>query len=155
MPDSNADVPQHADESRSRSLTPTSERLSAKPTPEAVANTFDDAGQRPLVTPPIDIFEDEAGLVLIADLPGVSSQTADIQMEDSRLSLFGRLEADLPKDAVPLHEEFAVADFLRSFILSDQLDHDRIEANLTSGVLTIRLPRAERSQPRRIEINSK
>ena len=136
--------------------------MASSPTPDDNLETSDqtvdrpDSGPqlRPLVTPPIDIFEDVAGLVLMADLPGVSSETADIQMEDSRLSLFGRIEADLPNDAAPVHEEFAVADFLRSFILSDQLDHDRIDASLASGVLTVRLPRSERSEPRRIAIKT-
>ena len=107
-----------------------------------------------VITPPIDIFEDEEGLVLVADLPGVSTETADIQMEESRLSLFGRLNIDLPEDAVPVHEEFALADFLRSFILSDNIDHERIDATLAGGVLTIRLPRAERPKARRIAIGT-
>ena len=134
--------------------TPPSDSNESTATDAATEDRADANVLRPLVTPPIDIFEDTAGLVLMADLPGVSGETADIQMEDSRLSLFGRIDADLPEDAAPVHEEFAVADFLRSFILSDQLDHDRIDASLSSGVLTVRLPRAERSEPRRIAIKS-
>lgn len=113
-----------------------------------------EAAAIPVVTPPIDIFEEAEGLVLVADLPGVSGQTAEIQMEESRLSLFGRLGFEIPSDAVPVHTEFAVADFLRSFILSENIDHDRIDAKLASGVLEIRLPRAERPQPRRIQITT-
>ena len=109
---------------------------------------------QPVVTPPIDIFEDETGLVLVADLPGVSGQTADIQMEESRLSLFGRLDLALPEDAVVVHQEFAVADFLRSFILSDNIDHERIDAKLADGVLTIRLPRTERPKARKIAVST-
>ena len=108
---------------------------------------------RRVVVPPIDIYEDDDGLVLTADLPGVTSETADIQMEDSRLSLFGRLRTGLPEDAVPLHEEFAVADFLRSFILGDHIDHDAIDARLVAGELTLRLPRAGRSVSRRIPVS--
>ena len=103
---------------------------------------------RPVVTPPIDIFDGGKGLVLVADLPGVSGETVDVQVHDSRLSLFGRLETELPTDAVPVHEEFAVADFLRSFILGERIDHDAIGAAMSDGVLTIELPRAEPTQPR-------
>ncbi|MEI7701582.1 MAG: Hsp20/alpha crystallin family protein, partial [Planctomycetia bacterium] len=43
-------------------------------------------------------------------------------------------------------------DFLRSFILSDEVDHDRIQAKLSNGVLRVELPRAPRAKPRRIEV---
>lgn len=108
-----------------------------------------------VVLPPIDIYEDENGLVLIADLPGVSGETADVQMEESRLSIFGRLTGGLPDDAVVVHQEFALVDFLRSFILSDNIDHERIDASLEKGVLTIRLPRTERPAARRIAVRTK
>lgn len=113
-----------------------------------------DAAIRRVVTPPIDIFEEPQGLVLVADLPGVSGETADVQMEESRLTLFGRLDVALPENAICLHEEFAVADYLRSFILSDDIDHDAIDAQLNAGVLTVRLPRAERRQARKIAIRT-
>ena len=41
-----------------------------------------------------------------------------------------------------LHQEYHIGDFLRSFILSDEVDHDRIQAKLTNGVLRVELPRA-------------
>ena len=53
-----------------------------------------------------------------------------------------------------VHEEYKVGDFLRSFILSDEVDHDRISARLNNGVLRVELPRASRSQPRRIEVTT-
>ena len=110
---------------------------------------------RRVVTPPIDIFEDETGLVLVAGMPGVSGQTADIQMEESRLTIFGRLDLELPSDATCVHEEFAIADSLRSFILSDDIDHDAIDAEFAAGVLTIRLPKGQRPAARKIAIRTR
>jgi HSP20 family molecular chaperone IbpA len=52
-----------------------------------------------------------------------------------------------------LHQEYQVGDFLRSFILSDEVDHDKIQAKLTNGVLRVELPRAARAKPRRIEVS--
>ena len=46
-----------------------------------------------LFNPPIDIYETDDGLVLYADLPGVSSEGLDLQVQDNRLSLFGRVKA--------------------------------------------------------------
>ena len=108
--------------------------------------------QRPAVVPPIDIYESDEGLVLVADLPGVSGDTVDVQVQDNKLTLFGRLAGEVPDDAQPLHREFIEADFLRSFILSDDVDHDRIEAAISGGVLTVKLPRVERAKPRKIDV---
>jgi HSP20 family molecular chaperone IbpA len=58
-----------------------------------------------------------------------------------------------PPEAVAVHSEYQVGDFLRSFILSDEVDHDRIQAKLSNGVLRVELPRAPRAKPRRIEVS--
>ncbi len=112
------------------------------------------SNERYVFTPPIDIFETADGLVLRADLPGVSLESLELQIQDNRLTLFGRVETVLPEDAVPLHREFEVGDFLRSFILSDEVDYDRITARLSRGVLEVELPRAEQPEPRRIQVNA-
>ena len=110
--------------------------------------------ERFVFTPPIDIFETADGLMLRADLPGVSLDSLELQIQDNRLTLFGRVETVLPDDAVPLHREFEVGDFLRSFILSDEVDYERISARLSHGVLEVELPRAPQSEPRRIQVNA-
>ena len=53
-----------------------------------------------------------------------------------------------------LHEEYRPADFYRSFILSDEVERERISAELKNGVLRLTLPKAERAKTRRIEIKS-
>ena len=108
---------------------------------------------RPLVTPPIDIYESDEGLVLVADLPGVSGDSVDVRVQDNRLVLFGRAVDPPPEDATYAHQEFLDADFLRSFILSDDVDHDRIEAALNNGLLRVTLPRARRGEARRISVS--
>lgn len=113
-----------------------------------------DAGeQRFVFTPPIDIYETDDGLMLCADLPGVTIDTLELQVQDNRLTLFGRVLPHTPEGAVPRHQEFQVGDFLRSFILSDGVDYDRITAKLNNGVLRLSLPRAAESKPRRIAVN--
>ena len=105
-------------------------------------------------TPPIDIFDTEAGLVLRADLPGVTADQLELQVEDNRLTLLGKVAPAAPPEARLIHQEYRVADFLRSFILSDDVDHERITAKLTDGVLEVTLPRAVTTQPRRIQIRT-
>lgn len=104
-------------------------------------------------TPPIDIYETDEGLVLHADLPGVSVETLELQVQDNKLTLFGRVTPPVPENARALHREYEVGNFLRSFILSDDVDHDRIGATLNNGVLKVVLPKAPQSEPRRIEVS--
>ncbi|REJ72046.1 MAG: Hsp20/alpha crystallin family protein [Planctomycetota bacterium] len=103
-------------------------------------------------TPPIDIYEDQDGLVLRADLPGVSVDTLELQVQDNKLTLFGRVSTSVPKDAKLIYQEYHVGDFLRSFILSDQVNHEQTSAKLSEGVLELTLPRVTQSEPRRIPI---
>lgn len=110
--------------------------------------------KRFVFTPSIDIFETAEGLVLRADLPGVSVETLDLQIQDNRLTLFGRVKQDVPEEAVAVHREYELGDFLRSFILSDDVDHDRITAKMSRGVLEVSLPRSGRTEPRRIEVKA-
>lgn len=105
-------------------------------------------------TPLIDIHEGPEGLVLEADLPGVSEESVEIQLEDNVLSFQAQVNPPVPEGARPLHEEFRVATYHRSFILSDEVDRDRISAELKNGVLRLTLPKAERARTRRIEIKS-
>lgn len=120
--------------------------------PAAPESTQEPAEPRLLFNPPIDIYETPDGLVLYADLPGVTADGLDLQVQDNRLTLYGRVA---PREGLPgqmLHQEYHVGDFLRSFILSDEVDHERIQARLSNGVLRVDLPRAARAKPRRIEV---
>ncbi|WP_166828268.1 Hsp20/alpha crystallin family protein [Thalassoroseus pseudoceratinae] len=110
--------------------------------------------ERFIFTPPIDIYETDEGLVLHADLPGVSLETLDLQVQDNKLTLFGRVSPPAPPEAQLTHCEYRVGDFLRSFILSDEVDHDRIRATLNNGVLRVVLPKARKSEPRRIQVQT-
>lgn len=110
--------------------------------------------ERRLCAPPIDIFETDEGLVLRADLPGVKAEGLELQVQDNKLTLFGRVQPEVPPEARLLHQEYQVCDFLRSFILSDEVDHERISAKINNGVLEVVLPRAARPEPRRIQIRT-
>ncbi len=105
-------------------------------------------------TPLIDIHEGPDGLVLEADLPGASEEGVVIQLEENVLTLHAHVPSPAPEGARALHEEYRVADFRRSFILSDEVERSRIAAELKNGVLRLTLPKDERAKTRRIEIKS-
>jgi HSP20 family molecular chaperone IbpA len=110
--------------------------------------------ERMLFTPPIDIYESDEGLVLHADLPGVSVETLELQVQDNKLTLFGRVSLPTPPEARLVHGEYHVGDFLRSFILSEEVDHERITASMSNGVLRVVLPKSQRAEPRRIRVQT-
>jgi HSP20 family protein len=105
-------------------------------------------------TPPIDIHEGPDGLTLEADLPGATDQNLQIQVEDNVLNLYARIDPPAPEGARLVHEEYRLGDYHRSFILSDEVDRERITAELKNGVLRLFLPKGERARTRRIEIKS-
>lgn len=133
-----------------------------RPTHEPGAPRRDDIEPEPATahegraaqTPLIDIHEGPEGLVLEADLPGVAEDGITIQLEDNVLTLHARVGSPAPDGARPLHEEYRVGDYFRSFILSDEVERARIAAELKNGVLRLSLPKAERAKTRRIEIKS-
>lgn len=142
----------------------TNGELSATPTPNdglsevprnlPVSAAEVEQPERLLFTPCIDIYDSEEGLVLTADLPGVTIDSLDLQVQDNKLTLFGRVHSTLPPDARIVHQEYGVGDFLRSFILSDEVDHERITASMNNGVLKVVLPKAPAAKPRKIEVSS-
>ena len=126
----------------------------AETTPAQPDNLSGNSPQRWVRKPPIDIFESEDTLVLRADLPGVSVDRLELQIQENKLTLFGR-PAPVAEDAGRLiHQEYPAADFLRSFILTDEFDHERISAKINEGVLEVTLPKTRRREPRRIEVRT-
>jgi HSP20 family molecular chaperone IbpA len=104
--------------------------------------------------PPIDIHEGAEGLTLEADLPGATERNLQIHLEDNVLNLFAKIDSPAPEGARLVHEEYRLGNFHRSFILSDEVDRERITAELRNGVLRLFLPKADRARTRRIEIKS-
>jgi len=134
-------------------INPSSAPPPAGPSTESPPAPPAPAAERVVFTPPIDIYETEEGLVLVADLPGVSVKSLELQVQNNKLTLVGCVPNDVPESAQVLHKEYEVGDFLRSFILSEDVDHGRVTARLNNGVLEVVLPRAPKSATRRIQVN--
>lgn len=107
------------------------------------------------VLPAVDIFEDDAGVTIMADLPGVSKERLGVRVDGDNLVIEGAAEAgDLTSsgDMEIIYGEVLNPFYRRSFTLSRDLDAGRIEANLNHGVLKLVIPKAEAAKPRRIEV---
>ena len=104
--------------------------------------------------PAIDVYEDSQGITLIADLPGVSRERLDIQVDGNTLSVEGEAFIRMPEGMEAMYADVKSTRFRRSFTLSNELDPDRINAEIKDGVLTLVLPKRGEVQPRKIEISA-
>lgn len=109
---------------------------------------------RPTVRPAVDIHENQDELLLVVDLPGVASNDVSIDLEKDTLTIVGRRPDTVPEGARVLAGNGFGWDFKRQFTVPSQIDQDRIKADLKDGVLEVRLPRHERTKPRRIAIGA-
>jgi HSP20 family molecular chaperone IbpA len=108
----------------------------------------------PRVKPATDIIETEDGFLLLLDMPGVDREHLIIDLNEDEVKISGKAEYDTPDKCKIGHVEFGSGEYFRSFTLSHIVDKDRIKATLKNGVVEIHLPKAEKSQPRKIEIQA-
>jgi len=104
------------------------------------------------VVPPVDVYEDENGITLLADLPGVSRERLGVRVDGDTLLIEGTAETAGPKQMELVYGEARLPAYRREFTLSRELDASRIEAQLKDGLLRLSIPKAEEARPRRIEV---
>jgi HSP20 family molecular chaperone IbpA len=104
--------------------------------------------------PDADIIETDEGATIYIDLPGVSHETLDIDVDHDVLTIKGGINLHTPKDLNPTYMDVHAGTFNRKFTLSAELDSEKIDANLKDGVLTLVIPRSEKHKPRKIEVKA-
>lgn len=109
--------------------------------------------QRVAVTPAVDVHENQEELLLLIDVPGATKEGMTVHLEKGELSIEAqRARGDL---GAPISRETGDFDvYVRTFSLPSGLDTSKIDANLSAGVLRIRLPKADGAKPRKIEIRA-
>ncbi|WP_083749158.1 Hsp20/alpha crystallin family protein [Pelomonas sp. KK5] len=121
---------------------------------EKQQTALDSTANERAVTPAVDVFEDETGITLLADMPGVPRDQLELHVEGDTLLIEGRVQPQTPNGLEAIYAELRVPRWRRSFTLSRELDTAKIEANLKDGVLTLRIPKQAHAQPRRIAVNA-
>jgi HSP20 family molecular chaperone IbpA len=105
-----------------------------------------------VMQPAVDICEDTDGISLWVDMPGVSRDRLDIQVDRDTLVIEGHAQIDTPEGIKPIYADVRSTRYRRSFALSSELDTDQIEATMTDGVLNLRIHKRAESKPRKIEV---
>ncbi|MFZ2651094.1 MAG: Hsp20/alpha crystallin family protein [Burkholderiaceae bacterium] len=104
--------------------------------------------------PDVDVFENDSGITLLADMPGVNKDNLELRIDGDSLLIEGGVQPQTPGGLEAVYAEVRVPRYRRAFTLSRELDTTKIEANLTDGVLTLRIPKQVYAQPRRIAVQS-
>jgi HSP20 family protein len=102
-------------------------------------------------TPPVDIEETDDAYVIEADLPGVKREDVDIELEGNELHVSGEIKQ---REGKFRRRTRRVGRFELRVVLPDGIDGDNVEAKLDHGVLSVRVPKAERAQRRKIDVQA-
>lgn len=102
---------------------------------------------------PMDAWQEDGEFVVAFDLPGVNVDSVDLDIERNVLTVRAERKDPTQPNVELIASERPRGVFSRQLILGDTLDTESVQANYTDGVLTLRIPVAERAKPRKIEIS--
>ncbi|MGB2927504.1 MAG: Hsp20/alpha crystallin family protein [Desulfobacterales bacterium] len=105
-------------------------------------------------TPSVDIFETDHEITLLADLPGVTTNSLTIDLRENTLTLTGEVEPFEGAGEKDIMIEYEIGKYSRQFTLSSVIDQSKIDAKLADGVLRLSLPKIEAATPRKIEVKA-
>jgi HSP20 family molecular chaperone IbpA len=125
----------------------TMQNLSAR-TPDAPERVK----QRASTSPRVDVFENANELLVYADVPGVAKDALTIHVEKGQLTLEARRDPGERGSAILT--EYRPVDYYRLFTVPQGIDATKIEAELSAGVLRLKLPKSEALKPRKVEIKA-
>ncbi|MEA5077624.1 MAG: Hsp20/alpha crystallin family protein [Anaerolineaceae bacterium] len=116
-----------------------------------VADSFDNGR---VMTFPVELSQTDEEYTLRAMLPGMSAEEVNIELNSNVLTIEGEYKVAENREE-PLVDEFPSGRFARSFELSDAVLAEKIEASMSSGILSVRIPKAEEAKPRTIKVVAK
>jgi HSP20 family protein len=104
--------------------------------------------------PAVSVYDTDQAILLIADMPGVSSERIDVVIHQDVLTLKGTVLPDAHEGFRQLSGEYRAASFERSFTLPTEVDSAGVTANVKLGVVTVTLPKRKAVQPRRVTVQT-
>jgi HSP20 family protein len=105
--------------------------------------------------PPMDLVESGEEFVLRADLPGLSEDDVNIELEDNVLTISGERKAEHEQRQEGYYRlERASGSFSRSLTLPEGVDPEKVQASFDRGVLEVRIPKPEQRKPRKVTISA-
>ena len=104
--------------------------------------------------PPVDIYEDEQGITVKAELPGLDPKDVDVRVENNTLTIKGARKFEKEAKEENFHRiERRYGSFVRSFTLPPTVDTDTVKADYENGVLKVHLAKRAEAKPKQIKVN--
>lgn len=119
-----------------------------------VKNKPESQEQYPVFQPAVDIQEEDSTFELNVEMPGVDDSSVEITVEKNRLTIHGTVDKPDYDGLTPLHTEYRIGDYERSFTISDDIDLDSIEATVRNGLLTVRMKRHQPAGPQKVAVKA-
>lgn len=119
------------------------------------ARDWPDIGFDNPIAVPVDVKAEDDSYVLTALIPGIKAEDLNIQVVNESVTISGEFNHGRPEDATYILAERPAGRFSRTVTLPTPLNAATAEADLTNGVLTLRVPKAEEAKPKSIKIVSK
>lgn len=110
--------------------------------------------ERQCFIPKTDIYENEQGIVIVADLPGVNRDSVDITLDKDILTIEAFADSQVYEGLSVTYSEYVPGDFRRQFRLTREVDQDKIDAVVADGILKLTLPKAEIAKIKKIPIKT-
>ena len=104
--------------------------------------------------PAVDIYETKEAVTVLAEMPGVSREGGEVDLEDDTLIIRSKMGSQDFGGETILLQEFETGNYLRKFTVAETIDQDKIDARMADGVLTLVLPKLAPAAPRKIEVQS-
>jgi HSP20 family protein len=104
------------------------------------------------MSPAVDIFENDEGYVIRADVPGATEDSIDVRFDRGELVFEAR--RPYTAEGSRIAHEFGAVLYRRAFRIPEAVAADGIDARLSQGVLELRLPKAEEVRPRQIRVHA-
>jgi HSP20 family protein len=109
---------------------------------------------RALEFPAVNVFANQDGVIITAELPGVRSEDLDISIHRDSVTFSGERHTETEEARGYHRRERRGGRFVRTVSLLFVVDPNKVEADLVDGVLTLDLPRAEEDKPKRINVKA-
>ncbi len=104
--------------------------------------------------PPVDVYEDEHGIQLKMEIPGINEKDIDIRLENNVLTVTGERKLEKEEKQENFHRiERSYGSFSRSFTLPNTVDNDSVAASYEKGLLKITLGKRADAKPKQIKVN--
>mgnify|MGYP003574871053 CR=1 FL=1 len=134
-------------------MTLTTYRHSAPTIWDEFFNDFYHTSKDRELTPRAKVTDDSKTLAIKLELPGVNKEDIKVEVENSVLSIVASKKAEKKEEAKNVYfDEITTGEYKRSFKLSDEVEHENVNARYENGILTLELKKKEKAKPRQINV---